>query len=179
MATVVRRARARARRGTQRAGAPPSAAGRLAAQAEQALERADGKAGALAATATAILLFAAQSDVRAACAAGRTGGVGAAALAAGGACWAAGIVALAAVIFPRFTGRREPDARWLDSIPGSFDASEISALVRRLDSDPERWQLAQARALGRIAMKKYRFIRIGMVLLGLGAALGLCGQLLG
>src|SRR5262245_17070871 len=77
----------------------PAVAGHLAAQAEHAIERADAKAATLAATATAILAFAVQG--------GRPPGCGeqpaaTVALALAALCWIAGIVALAAAIFPRF-----------------------------------------------------------------------------
>lgn len=163
-------------RDRHRAEVSASAALRLAAQAEQAIERADGKASALAATATAILLFAAQAvPLRGAA---HPAGLAVAALATGAACWAAGIVALAAAIFPRLTGRAEAGAWWPERAPRRFDSAQMDALIRRMAADPRRWQLAQAHALGRIALKKYRYIRLGMLLLGLGAAVGVCGELL-
>jgi hypothetical protein len=158
------------------AGTPlPAVAGHLAAQAEHAIERADAKAATLAATATAILAFAVQGGSPCGC-----GGEPAAtvALALAALCWIAGIFALAAAIFPRFEDSGDQRLTFFNHFPSRFDAASLRALAREAGTDPERWLLAQAHALSRIAVTKYRFIRLGMWLLGAGAALALSGVLL-
>lgn len=153
----------------------PAVAGHLAAQAEHAIERADGKAATLAATATAILAFAVQGWQPHGCGDGTAATV---ALAASALCWIAGIVALAAAIFPRFEGSGDQRLTFFNHFPNRFDATALRALAREVGADPEQWLLAEAHALSRIAVAKYRFIRLGMWLLGAGAALALSGVLL-
>ncbi|WP_157435926.1 Pycsar system effector family protein [Actinospica robiniae] len=151
----------------------PSVVAHLAAQAEHAIERADGKASALAATATAILIFAAQGLGTA-----HPGAAGLTLLIGAGVCWVAGIAALGAAIFPRFAGSPE-DAVWLHQFPGKHDSATLSSVLSTANADPERWLRAQAEVLGRIAMTKFRYVRIGMALLGFGAAFAVVGLLLG
>ena len=159
--------------GEQAVSRQPSVAAHLAAQAEHAIERADGKASALAATATAILIFAAQGHGTA-----HPSDAGLFLLIGASLCWVAGIVALVAAIFPRFAGSAE-DAVWLHLFPGKRDPAPLTDVLRAANADPERWLLAQAEALGRIAMTKFRYVRFGMALLGVGATLAVVGLFLG
>ena len=175
--TVVRKRRYAngPRRVPSGAGAPlPAVAGHLAAQAEHAIERADAKAATLAATATAILAFTVQGGLP-----GRGADAAAMiALASAALCWILGIAALAAAIFPRFGDSGDERLTFFNHFPSRFDATALRELAREASTDPERWLLAQAHALSRIAVAKYRYIRLGMWLLGAGAALGLGGVLL-
>ncbi len=157
-------------------GPLPAVAGHLAAQAEHAIERADAKAATLAATATAILAFTVQGGRPA-----RGCGDHAAAtvaLVAAAVCWVAGILALAAAMFPRFEDSGDQRLAFFHRYPGRFDPAALRALAREAGADPEGWLLAEAHALSRIAVTKYRFIRLGMWLLGAGAVLALSGVLL-
>ncbi len=158
------------------AGLPPVAR-HLTEQAERAIERADAKAATLGAAATAILAFTAQGGVPG-CSRYPSAAVAAVPLIAGALCWVVGIVALAVAVFPRFSESGDQQLTFFNYFRGRSDPTALQVLIRAADADPERWLLAEAHALSRIAVIKYRFIRLGMWLLGAGAASALCGVLL-
>lgn len=147
----------------------------LADQAQHAIERADTKASTLAATATAIVAILAQRDGLSA-----HGPWAALLLGAGALVWAAGIALLATAIFPRFGRSDAPRDRlvYFNDFPRSFDREALRALTGVSRADREQLMLAQAHALSRIAAVKFRLIRIGMLLLAAGGALGLAGVLI-
>ncbi|HEV3169261.1 MAG TPA: Pycsar system effector family protein [Actinocrinis sp.] len=150
----------------------------LVEQAERAIDRADTKAATLAAVALAIL----PSAVRSAASAH---GPSAAALpqvlfSVSVLTWGAGVAALAAAILPRLRHTRTADGDQLASfcdLPAKFDLERLRALVDRTNDDAELWLLVQSHVLGRIAVAKYRMIRIGMSLIAFAALCGACAAL--
>ncbi|HEV2640195.1 MAG TPA: Pycsar system effector family protein [Actinocrinis sp.] len=150
----------------------------LVDEAERAIDRADSKATALGAAATAILAITTgtMSGLRSGCPAPApaTDALGYAAALG----WLAGIFALAAAVLPRL--RTSGGAGRLASFrdfPPDFDLDRVRALAERTSADLEVWLLTQGHVLSRIAVAKYRMIRLGMGLLCLGALLGLLGTL--
>ena len=150
---------------------PPMMLRLLSDQAQHAIERADSKASTLAATATAVLAILIQDG-----SANGSGRQGFLQLGAG-ALWVAGIAVLTVVIFPRFRPRQGPEPRLISFVdfPVHFDLDEMRELARAIEADPEEVLLVQAHSLSRIAVLKYRLVRIGMLLLGGGLALGIAG----
>lgn len=146
--------------------------------AERVIDRADGKAGTLGAAAVAVLAFVPQTAVFP----GALRSTAASALLLlAGLCWAAGIAALCLAIFPRIRPA-EPGGPQLVSFtdfPRRFDAPVLQRLALAADQNLEQWLLAQAHALSQIAVAKYRFIRLGMVLLGLGVVCGVPAMAIG
>jgi hypothetical protein len=84
---------------------------------------------------------------------------------------------LGVVIFPRLWPGPASAGRPVSfvDVPALFDPDRMRALARAIEADPERVLLAQAHTLSRIAVFKYRLVRVGMVLLGGGLALGIAG----
>lgn len=151
----------------------------LVDQAERAIDRADSKAAALGAGATAILAIAVGTVPGL-----YAGHIGpetmAGALACGGALgWLAGIFALAGAVLPRLRSSGGGDGRLacFRDFPAEFDLERVRALADRTSGELEAWLLAQGHVLSRIAVAKYRLIRFGMGLLAAGALLGLLGTL--
>lgn len=146
----------------------------LIEHAERVIDRADGKAGSLGAVAVAVLAFVPQTAVfpdalRSTAAS--------ALLLLAALCWAAGIAALWMAIFPRIRAA-EPGGPQLVSFtdfPRRFDAPVLHRLALDADQNLDQWLLARAHALSQIAVAKYKFIRLGMVLLGLGVGCGVPG----
>jgi hypothetical protein len=159
-----------------RPAALPAVPRYLVEQAEHAIDRADTKAAALGAAATAILAIVAggipdlhSAPAYSAAEVFRTfGALG----------WLAGIAVLAAVILPRSSPVVASGTDLLASFrdfPADFNLDHVRALADRTASDPEVWLLNQAYVLSRIAITKYQLIRTGMLLLAVGALVGLVG----
>jgi hypothetical protein len=158
----------------------PVAVRYLVDQAQHAIDRADAKASTLAATATAIVAIVAQGTPWLVGGAQRPGW--AVPLLGGGLlAWVAGIVALALAIFPRFrrTEGLSGQMTFFHDFPQEYDPEALHDQARAWEADPERPLLAQAHALSRIAVTKYRMIQIGMALLGVGGLLGVIGIFFG
>ena len=146
----------------------------LTDQAQHAIERADTKVSTLAATATAIIAILAQRVGFSA-----RGQWATQLLSAGAIVWAAGIGLLATAIFPRFraTGTSASRLMYFNDFSRNLDGETVQTLAWATPADRDQLLLAQVHALSRIAAVEFRLIRVGMLLLACGGALGLPGVL--
>jgi hypothetical protein len=150
----------------------------LVEQAEHAIDRADAKAGALAAAALAVLpLLVGRTTARQIPPA--RAGIAEGFFALGALGWGAGILALAAAVMPRLKRDVTDDGRLssIYDIPAELDLDRLRAQIDRVSVDTEEFLLVQSHVLSRIAVTKYSLIRLSMPLLAAGASFGLFGVL--
>ncbi|WP_194895402.1 Pycsar system effector family protein [Catenulispora pinisilvae] len=163
--------------GPDRASALPPVPCHLVEQAEHAIDRADTKAAALGAVAVAILAVLTSGRSTAHRGAGHVAGE--VFLAVGLLAWAAGVLALAGALLPRLR-RAAPGEHAVSfcDLPKDHDANRMRFLAGRAAGDAENWLLAQGHLLSRIAVVKYRMIRLGMALLAVSGLTGALGMFL-
>jgi hypothetical protein len=142
----------------------------LVAQAERAIDRADTKAATLGAAAIAVLTVLTTT---------RTADAGRAFLIAGSLSWAGAILALVAALVPRTrpAAPGTPAVSFCD-LPEEYDADGLRAQVRRASEDVEGWLLALEHVLARIAVVKFRMIRLAVALLVASGVLAAVGMLI-
>lgn len=140
---------------------------RLLAAVREDLGRADAKAAILlsgAVALVAVLLSAREGPV-----AGTGGGpVGQVVLSlAGGLLWAGGVAGLVAVLMPRT--RVAADLTFIREVTSGVSSAELMPRLTESGEDVVRWTLDQACALGSVLARKYRWLRVGICCLALGA----------
>lgn len=150
---------------------------RLLAAVREDLGRADAKAAILlsgAVALVAVLLSARHGIVADA----RTGGDGRVAFAfalAGGVLWAGGVAGLVAVLMPRT--RVAADMTFIRELTSGSSPAELMPKLAESGEDVVRWTLGQACALGAVLSRKYRWLRVGICCLALGAFFTLFGEM--
>ncbi|ATW51187.1 Pycsar system effector family protein [Streptomyces peucetius] len=88
---------------------------------------------------------------------------------------AAGVLMLVGVILPRT--RTGADTTFLRDLSVGTPADEILARIRESGEDVVRWLVGQAQVHGAVLAAKYRWLRMGVCSLTLGALLVLFGEL--
>lgn len=83
-------------------------------------------------------------------------------------CLALGLVATGAAVFPRLGTPSPGHARWFTEIAEHEDTASLAKALRTDVPDSERRELQQLLVLSRLVWRKYRLIRAGELVLGLG-----------
>ncbi|WP_314174757.1 Pycsar system effector family protein [Streptomyces winkii] len=148
---------------------------RLLAAVREDLGRADSKAAILLSGAMALVavLFSARRGPVADAGAGS--GVQVALMLVAGLLWAGGVVALVAVLMPRT--RVAADLTFIREVTSGVSATELMPRLTESGEDVVRWTLDQSCALGAVLARKYRWLRVGICCLALGAISALFSEM--
>ncbi|MFI8768247.1 Pycsar system effector family protein [Streptomyces sp. NPDC053792] len=144
---------------------------RLLATVREDIGRADTKAAILLSGALAFLAVVFSGD-RAPL---PTGGVGLAFLLAAGVLWTAGVLMLVSVVLPRT--RIGADRTLLRELTAGPSAHELRERLGASGAGATDWLLEQAGVHGLVLAAKYRWLRLGVSALALGALLALFSEL--
>lgn len=144
---------------------------RLLATVREDIGRADTKAAILLSGALAFLAVVFSGD-RAPL---PTGGVGLAFLLAAGVLWTAGVLMLVSVVLPRT--RIGADRTLLRELTAGPSAPELRERLGASGAGATDWLLEQAGVHGLVLAAKYRWLRLGVSALALGALLALFSEL--
>jgi len=93
----------------------------------------------------------------------------------GGLLWASGVVGLVSVLMPRT--RVAADLTFIREVTSGASATELMPKLTESGEDVVRWTLDQACALGSVLARKYRWLRMGICCLALGAIFTLFGEM--
>ncbi|GGV06999.1 hypothetical protein GCM10010275_53790 [Streptomyces litmocidini] len=104
-----------------------------------------------------------------------TAGTGLALLLAAGALWTAGVLMLVSVVLPRT--RIGADRTFLRELTAGPSATELREQLGASGADATDWLLEQAGVHGLVLAAKYRWLRLGVSALALGALLALFSEL--
>ncbi|WP_260605315.1 Pycsar system effector family protein [Streptomyces sp. WAC01280] len=104
-----------------------------------------------------------------------TAGVGLALLLVAGALWTAGVLMLVSVVLPRT--RIGADRTLLRDLAAGPSEGELRARLAPPGADATGWLLEQASVHGLVLAAKYRWLRLGVCALALGALLALLSEL--
>jgi hypothetical protein len=85
----------------------------------------------------------------------------------GGLLWAGGVAGLVAVLVPRT--RVAADLTFIREVTSGVSPAELMPRLTESGEDVVRWTLDQACALGAVLARKYRWLRLGICCLALGA----------
>ncbi|MFI8519261.1 Pycsar system effector family protein [Streptomyces sp. NPDC085481] len=102
-------------------------------------------------------------------------GAGLALLVAAGLLWTAGVLMLVSVVLPRT--RFGAERTLLRELTAGTTADALRARLERSGSDATGWLLEQASVHGVVLAAKYRWLRLGVASLVLGALLALLSEL--
>ncbi|MFE5300025.1 Pycsar system effector family protein [Streptomyces sp. NPDC056632] len=102
-------------------------------------------------------------------------GVGLVVLVAAGALWTAGVVMLVSVVLPRT--RPGAERTFLRELTSGTSAASLRARLESSGADVTGWLLEQASVHGVVLAAKYRWLRLGVTALALGALLALFSEL--
>ncbi|MFF0561153.1 Pycsar system effector family protein [Streptomyces sp. NPDC004266] len=144
---------------------------RLLATVREDIGRADTKAAILLSGALAFLAVVFSGD-RAPL---PTAGTGLALLLAAGALWTAGVLMLVSVVLPRT--RVGADRTFLRELTAGPSATVLRERLGASGADATDWLLEQAGVHGLVLAAKYRWLRLGVSALALGALLALFSEL--
>ncbi|WP_030690026.1 Pycsar system effector family protein [Streptomyces globisporus] len=144
---------------------------RLLATVREDIGRADTKAAILLSGALAFLAVVFSGD-RAPL---PTAGTGLALLLAAGALWTAGVLMLVSVVLPRT--RIGADRTFLRELTAGPSATVLRERLGASGADATDWLLEQAGVHGLVLAAKYRWLRLGVSALALGALLALFSEL--
>jgi pycsar effector protein len=147
---------------------------RLLAAVREDLGRADAKAAILLSGAVALVavLLSARHGPVADAGAGPGGQVLAL---VGGLLWAGGVAGLVAVLMPRT--RIAADLTFIREVTSGISPTELMPKLAESGEDVVRWTLDQACALGAVLARKYRWLRMGICCLALGAIFTLFSEM--
>ncbi|MDV5148947.1 DUF5706 domain-containing protein [Streptomyces sp. SBC-4] len=144
---------------------------RLLATVREDIGRADTKAAILLSGALAFLAVVFSGDR----APVPTAGAGLALLLVAGALWTAGVLMLVSVVLPRT--RIGADRTFLRDLAAGPSESELRERLAPPGADATGWLLEQASVHGLVLAAKYRWLRLGVCALALGALLALLSEL--
>lgn len=148
---------------------------RLLVSVREDLGRADSKAAILLSGAVALVavLLSARHGPVADAGAGSGGQVVLALV--GGLLWAGGVAGLVAVLMPRT--RIAADLTFIREVTSGISPAELMPKLAESGEDVVRWTLDQACALGAVLARKYRWLRVGICCLALGAIFTLFSEM--